>query len=116
MNEIRLNDNFTIMEKSDSLDGYITKISDSTSCMYVIGDKHRCYAFFHGSSFTPCRIPINKIENLLIDNICFIRINMYVIVNTKFYLRLHKKREIIMKNGMVFKVSRSKINLFDHLE
>ncbi|MDR2947629.1 MAG: LytTR family transcriptional regulator DNA-binding domain-containing protein [Prevotella sp.] len=49
---------------------------------------------------------------LICNNIDFIRINKHVIINTKFFRQLNKGREIVMKNGTIFKVSRRCVSLF----
>jgi hypothetical protein len=87
-------------------------VVENDSCLYIIGGKHESFVFQANNIVKVCNISIDECSMLICNNIDFIRINKHVIINTKFFRQLNKGREIVMKNGTIFKVSRRCVSLF----
>ncbi|MBB4034728.1 hypothetical protein GGR21_000615 [Dysgonomonas hofstadii] len=87
-------------------------VIEITSCMYIIGGKNECFAFPNDSVVKICKISIDDISILICNGTDFVRINIHVIINTKYFIKLNERRKIVMKDGTIFKVSRRNISLF----
>lgn len=86
----------------------ITELDNMISdIIYIVGLSGICFIFFTRHRFSYIKATIRSMELYLSDK-DFIRINYYVIINSKFYVKNHSegKQKIIMKNGTVFQVSR----------
>ncbi|MDR1624526.1 MAG: LytTR family transcriptional regulator [Tannerellaceae bacterium] len=75
--------------------------------VYIVGMNGVCFVFLIDHKIKYLRESMKNIESMLKDK-DFIRINYHIIINSKFYVRNHLggKKEIVMKNGIVLKVSR----------
>lgn len=82
------------------------------SWMYIVGWGNTCFVFSKEGFTDIRRISVDELEEQLKDHIEFIRINIYTIINTRFYMNSDKNRNIVMKNGIRFKVSRRNSKLF----
>jgi DNA-binding LytR/AlgR family response regulator len=78
-----------------------------SNIIYIVGINGVCFIFLIDHKIKYLRESMKNVETILKDK-NFIRINHHIIVNSKFYVRNHieGKKEIIMKNGTVLKVSR----------
>lgn len=89
-------------------------VLEITSCMYIIGGKNECFIFPNDGIVKICKSSIDDISILICNETGFVRINIHVIVNTKYFVKLNERREIVMKGGIIFKVSRRSISLFKY--
>ena len=75
--------------------------------IFFTGNSKCCFAFTSNHRI----IKINRSLDILDSELskdCFLRINYCTIINTKFFIRKNGKREVMMKDGSVHKVSRQK--------
>jgi DNA-binding LytR/AlgR family response regulator len=81
--------------------------------IYIVGLSGICFIFFAEHKFSYVKETMKSLEGYLKDK-DFIRINYHVIINSKYFIRNNadSKKEIIMKNGTVLKVSRRKWDNF----
>lgn len=77
------------------------------TALFIIGGVNNCFIFSHNSEILRVSKPIHELEHGL-EQYGFQRINMYTIVNTKYIIKTTSKRCLILKNGSIHKVSRSK--------
>jgi hypothetical protein len=87
-------------------------VLETASCMYIIGGKNECFAFLKDGVVKISKISIDDISILICNKTDFVRVNIHVIINTKYLIKLNERREIVMKGGIIFKVSRRNISLF----
>jgi hypothetical protein len=79
---------------------------------YIIGNKFKCYFFLSDYKVKYSNQAIDKVEKILSDN-DFMRINYQVIINTRFYVKNYETGKcIVMKQEVVFTVSRRKWKYF----
>lgn len=76
---------------------------DLDNLIFLIGDRNYSYLF-----------SVDKRIEVVLKDLFFEKINRFAIVNTKFYLKNSPtgKKEIILANGVVLKVSRKKWRKF----
>lgn len=79
--------------------------------VFVIGNSKCCFATMQNQKITKIKCSLDVIDSDLSGN-CFLRINYYTIINTRFYVGKQGKKEIILKDGSVHKVSRKRWNDF----
>lgn len=102
--------------KLDKFNFLLFKELDNT--LLVIGDKNRIYILFNDNKIKTYSLSLCKFEKSCQyfrgDVNFLLRINGFTIINTKYYISIHNKknREIILKNGLIFKVSRSNWSYF----
>ena len=75
--------------------------------IYIVGINGICFIFLVDHKLKYLKESMKNVELVLKDK-NFVRINYHIIINSKFYIRNHVKgkKEIIMKNGIILKVSR----------
>jgi hypothetical protein len=83
---------------------------DKISCF--IGNSSVVYAIYEDLSIQPLPFPIWDVEKFM-SPYYFERVNFHTIINTKHLATLKGKRTILLKNGIHFKVSRKKWDLFN---
>jgi DNA-binding LytR/AlgR family response regulator len=79
--------------------------------IFFIGNSKCCFAFTLDHRIIKISYSLDVLDSELPKD-CFLRINYYTIVNTKFLVHKNEKREIIMKDGSIHKVSRQKWKAF----
>lgn len=86
---------------------------DLDNLIFLIGDRNYSYLFSVDKRIEVVKLSIDVLEVVLKD-LFFEKINRFAIVNTKFYLKNSPtgKKEIILANGVVLKVSRKKWRKF----
>jgi len=83
----------------------------SKRAVLIIGNTKCCFAFTQDRRIIKINYSFKTLESELSKD-CFLRINDHTIINTKFYVDKQGKKEIIMKDGSIHKVSRQRWNDF----
>ncbi len=91
-------------------------MSNLDEIIFLIGNGNRSYLFLTDKRISTIKTSISNLDSILKD-FSFMKINYHSIINTKFYVRNNPegKKEIILKNGIVLKVSREKWKNFYRL-
>lgn len=79
--------------------------------IFIIENAKCCFAFTQDRRIIKINCSFKTLESELSKD-CFLRINDHTIINTKFYVDKQGKKEIIMKDGSIHKVSRQRWNDF----
>ncbi len=91
----------------------LTEETERINCL--MGDANRVYILYEDLTVKSLSVSIDTVEGV-IHKYYFERINFYTIVNTRYLQCIRNNRVLEMKNGMKFKVSRRKWNLFKEQE
>gem|GEM_PF-4391264 len=75
--------------------------------IFFTGNSKCCFAFTSNHRIMKINCSLDILDSELPKD-CFLRINYYTIINTRFFVDKNVKREIVMKDGSVHKVSRQK--------
>lgn len=84
--------------------------SEKISCF--IGNSSVVYAIYEDLSIQSLPFSIRDVEKFM-SEYYFERVNFHAIINTKHFASTKGKRTILLKNGIHFKVSRKKWDLFN---
>lgn len=79
--------------------------------IFIVGNGKCCFAFTLNNKIRKIKCSLDVLDSDLSED-CFLRINYYTIINTRFYVGKQGKKEIIMKDGSIHKVSRKQWNGF----
>mgnify|MGYP003626594779 CR=1 FL=1 len=79
--------------------------------VFIVGNSKCCFATTQNHRITKIKCSLDMLDSDLSED-CFIRINHHTIINTRFFVGKQGKKEIIMKDGSVHKVSRQRWNNF----
>lgn len=82
-----------------------------TGVISIIGNSKCCFALTQNRRIIKIKCSLDMIDSDLSGD-CFLRINYHTIINTRFYIGKQGKKEIIMKDGSIHKVSRQRWNDF----
>ncbi len=91
-------------------------IGELDEIIFLIGNRDICYVFHVDKKIKVVKLSINAMD-IILKEFSFIRINLYNIINTKFYLKNNpgRKKEIILKNGIILSVSRKVWKVFENI-
>jgi hypothetical protein len=79
--------------------------------IFIVGNSKCCFASTQNRRIIKINCSLNILDSNLSED-CFLRINYHTIINTKFYVGKQGRKEIMMKDGSVHKVSRQRWNDF----
>lgn len=82
--------------------------------IFIIGNSQTCFVFGIDNRFS---VEQGSVEDIwkTIDSSCFLRINDYTIINSKFYVNKEPGRLIKLKGGSIHKVSRNSWKHFNDM-
>lgn len=91
-------------------------ISKLDEIIYILGNRSYCYLFHTDQKISIIKLSINTL-NISLRKVSFMRVNFYYIINTKYYLsnNPYRKKEIILKNGIILEVSRKAWKIFENM-